>query len=83
MRETMKPTLGYFNRWYLANAVYPGFAWTGSGWARHNRGLATGAIQICNFATEAEALAYIAGMDTPAPIDGFELTSTPWKELMP
>ena len=56
--ETMKPTLGYFNRWYLANSLHPELAWTGARWASHNRGLA-GISQISNFATEDEAFKYI------------------------
>jgi hypothetical protein len=49
---------GVFGCWIVANAVQPSFAWTGSAWAPHDRGVPVGLAQVSNFPSAEEAGRY-------------------------
>lgn len=55
----MIPAQGAFARWYLQHREQPTLAWTGASWARHNNGIGTQKVPICNFNSQAEAETYI------------------------
>jgi hypothetical protein len=48
--------VGIFGRWIIVNER--DFAWSGSQWVPYHHGIPTGEIQVCNFATKAEASDY-------------------------
>ena len=56
---------GRFGRWYITTTGHPDLAWTGARWTTHDRGLSTGAAQVCNFTTEDEAEDYIDSLMGP------------------
>lgn len=50
---------GLFDRWYLFHPLSDEMGWSGSRWVACNpRGLPTGDVQLCNFASEQEAREY-------------------------
>jgi hypothetical protein len=50
---------GVFGRFILVNPLNPNYyAWSGSGWSAHERGMPIGRSQICNFETVQEAEEY-------------------------
>lgn len=58
--------LGRFGRWYVTTTEHPELAWTGARWATHDKGVPTGAAQICNFSTEEEAEDFIDSLMGPS-----------------
>jgi hypothetical protein len=56
-RAKIRITLGMFDRWIIVNDR--SLAWSGSRWVQHRHGIPVGDAQICNFATNDEAQAYV------------------------
>lgn len=49
---------GVLGRWIIVSGNHEDLAWSGSRWVPHRHGFPTAGVQICNFETREEALAY-------------------------
>jgi hypothetical protein len=60
--DTCRIQLTIFDRWYLVNARDDTLAWSGSQWVRHSHGIPAEDVQVSNFFTRNEAVAYAREM---------------------